>query len=202
MSQDETRPKRQRGGRTAFTGTPLPSKIPVSTSGKGKLGDPAAPAIGLLRTDEEWVSRIRYYKAVARSIGVPNLFLSDAAQDIALRVWRAGEETSAIVRHAAVDAARRYGYYNRDTRRDSRPLTAAGKAPQCVELEAEARIELAGVLGVLRGFTARQRGAVVRAVRGEHADSTALYQARQKLRGLPGECDRMRWRLAGVSLNA
>lgn len=42
-------------------------------------------------------------------MGVPNMWLDDAVQDIAVRVWRSNDDGVTIVRNAAIDAVRKYG---------------------------------------------------------------------------------------------
>ena len=57
--------------------------------------------------------RMSYYAVAARRAGVPDMWLEDAAQDIALRTWRASNDSVMVVHAAAVDAARKYGRYGR-----------------------------------------------------------------------------------------
>lgn len=61
-----------------------------------------------------------YLYAAARHAGVPPMFIDDAVQDIAIRLWLASEEASprAVVKHAAVDAVR---HYRGDSRHAPRP---------------------------------------------------------------------------------
>lgn len=54
-----------------------------------------------------------YYATVARSLGVPDMWVEDAAQDIWLRCWQQDDDSGFKVRAAAIDAARRYGPYSR-----------------------------------------------------------------------------------------
>lgn len=57
--------------------------------------------------------RLRYYLSVARAVGVPELWVPDAAQDIALICWRRGNSEPGTVRSAAIDCVRRYGSHSR-----------------------------------------------------------------------------------------
>jgi hypothetical protein len=51
-----------------------------------------------------------YYITAARNAGVPEMWVEDAAQDMALQFWRrGGGDNKAAVRYAAIDMARRYG---------------------------------------------------------------------------------------------
>lgn len=60
-----------------------------------------------------------HYAALAERQGVPSMWLDDAAQDIAIAVWRAGDARTVITLRAAIDAARQYG--PRDRRGRPRP---------------------------------------------------------------------------------
>ena len=58
-------------------------------------------------------ARMRYYAVAAHRAGVPEFWIQDAVQDIAIRVWRTGNDRVMVVRSAAIDAARKYGRYGR-----------------------------------------------------------------------------------------
>lgn len=64
----------------------------------------------------------RYYAATARAMGVPEASIDDAVQDIALAVWLANDDRRAVIKHRAIDAARRYGG---DRRWRDRPATVS-----------------------------------------------------------------------------
>lgn len=60
-----------------------------------------------------------HYAALAARQGVPSMWLDDAAQDIAIATWIAGDRRPVVILRAAIDAARRYG--PRDRRGRQRP---------------------------------------------------------------------------------
>lgn len=63
--------------------------------------------------------RFRYFRSVAFAVGVPPFWIEDAVQDIALTVWRRGNDRAGTVRSAAIDAVRHYGPRSRaGVRRD------------------------------------------------------------------------------------
>ncbi len=64
-----------------------------------------------------------YYAAAARREGVPELWCDDAAQDIALAVWLAGDGRSIVVYRRAVSAARYYGSGRKRQRPESVELS-------------------------------------------------------------------------------
>jgi hypothetical protein len=95
-----------------------------------------------------------YYRRVARSVGVPEFWLDDAVQDIALDLWRRKRrESPYAVRLSAIDAVRRYGPYGR----------WGGARPTLVPLEHASDVAaLDGIQGIPRD---EFRTAVVRAAR-------------------------------------
>ena len=54
-------------------------------------------------------SRAGYIAAALAAAGVPALWADDAAQDIAVACWLAGDSGPIVIRRRAIDAARRYG---------------------------------------------------------------------------------------------
>src|SRR6185312_6272283 len=54
----------------------------------------------------------RKYRAIAREVGVPEPFVEDAAQDIAVKLWRYPPKTNIyrkrVIRSQALDSLRRY----------------------------------------------------------------------------------------------
>jgi DNA-directed RNA polymerase specialized sigma24 family protein len=127
-----------------------------------------------------------YYRAVARAVGVPEFWVDDAAQDIALGAWRDGKERDALaIRRNAIDAARRYG-----------PRSRRGVRPEIVSLDAsieppsttgsidQAEMRQA-VEAALPGLTAQERRALRRRIADlpmTNAASARASAARRKLR--------------------
>ena len=64
--------------------------------------------------------RFAYYRKAAQNAGVPEMWLDDATQDIAIRCWRGGDDL-VVIRRAAIDAARHYGPHERTSRLNERP---------------------------------------------------------------------------------
>jgi hypothetical protein len=126
-----------------------------------------------------------YYRAVARSVGVPEFWVEDAAQDIALATWRDGKPDDATaIRREAIDAARRYGPYTR--RGNRRPLLLSlDAAAEIGETFAES-LELKGAMSQAFGaMTHRQRRALRRRLDKlpmTSLDSAHASAARRKLR--------------------
>ena len=50
-----------------------------------------------------------YYAKVARSKGVPDMWIEDAVQDMLLHMWLTGDTEEHGIKHRAVDAMRKYG---------------------------------------------------------------------------------------------
>ena len=131
-------------------------------------------------------SRTRYYRAAARAAGVPDFWLDDAAQDIALGAWRDGKECDALaIRRNAIDAARRYGQRTRRGKRpDSVPLDTVAEAPSPTgDIE---RVDTHHALrAALPALTAHERHALRRRLAElpmTNAASARATAARRKLR--------------------
>jgi hypothetical protein len=127
----------------------------------------------------------RYYRAVARSVGVPEFWLDDATQDIALATWRDGKMNDVTaIRREAIDAARRYGPF---TRRGNRrpallPLDAAADLGATFAEVFELRGMMTQAFGAM---TYRQRRALRRRLNNlpmTSLDSAHASAARRKLR--------------------
>lgn len=127
----------------------------------------------------------RYYRSVARSVGVPEFWLDDAMQDIAFATWRAGKAHDALaIRRSAIDAARRYGPFNRygGRRPALLPLEAASGMEDGREGTLHLRDEMASALGTL---TTKQRRALRRRLARlpmSSLDSAHATAGRRKLR--------------------
>ena len=134
-------------------------------------------------TQAQYDGRLTYYRRVAADVGVPDLWLDDAAQEMMIRWWRSGWlEGSGIARRAAIDAVRRYG-----------PRTMRGYRHTTEQLHDRlpARDEyglvatLIDLRKAMRVLTTRQRQALSRSVAGRPmsaAESSHAYAARRKLR--------------------
>jgi len=126
-----------------------------------------------------------YYRAVARSVGVPEFWLDDATQDIALATWRDGKANDATaIRREAIDAARRYGPYTR--RGHKRPVYVSLDAANDVTATFAEALELRAVMSdAFEAMTLRQRRALRRRLENlpmTSLDSAHASAARRKLR--------------------
>ena len=133
-----------------------------------------------------------YYRYMAWVHGVPELWLADAAQDIAVPCWRRGNTNPGTIRSAAIDAARRYGPRNRYG--DLRPVTVPLETVHGLSLPETApslghRIEgldlAQQIKRAARKLTLKQRMALSRRIRGlpmSVLDSTHTWAARKRLR--------------------
>lgn len=101
-------------------------------------------------------------RAVARSVGVPEFWIDDATQDMALALWKDGRpHDTTAVRREAIDAARRYGQYSR--RRVVRPAFVPLDEALDVEAPGQSDIELRDAVSSAFGaLTARQLAALRR----------------------------------------
>lgn len=126
-----------------------------------------------------------YYRAVARSVGVPEFWIDDAGQDIALATWRDGKQHDpTAIRREAIDAARRYGPYSRRKvlRPQSIPLEAVADMPHETPDALELRDAMSSAFGEL---TPKQRLALRRRLQRlpmSSLDSAHASAARRKLR--------------------
>lgn len=127
--------------------------------------------------------RTGYYRAAARSAGVPTLWLEDAAQDIAIEAWRAGEDTPTIVYRAAVDCARRYG--PRTRRGHLKPLFVQLEAAAGLAVDDDWRDAWRVIVETWPILSPRQRHALRRRVNGRPMSSLQsghASAARRRLR--------------------
>ena len=126
-----------------------------------------------------------YYRAVARAMGVPEFWIEDAAQDIALATWRDGKPGDVLaIRREAIDAARRYGAYARGGKRKPShlPLEAASQVGSPPDESFEVMQAVKNVFGSL---TPKQRRALRRRIERlpmSNSDSVRASAARKKLR--------------------
>ena len=124
-----------------------------------------------------------YLAVAARRAGVPEMWIDDATQDIALRCWLANDWRKIVVRRAAVDAVRRYGLHNRH-----------GVSRETVEIDNSlpvrsdpyAAVDRAlDVMAAWRRLTPAQQRILVRASDSRHRAHVShqrVYYIRQKLR--------------------
>ncbi|MEX2226435.1 MAG: hypothetical protein WEB52_08300 [Dehalococcoidia bacterium] len=126
-----------------------------------------------------------YYRAVARAMGVPEFWIEDAAQDIALATWRDGKPGDVLaIRREAIDAARRYGTFARGGKRKLAyvPLEAAAQVGEAPDESFEIMQTVKMVFGSL---TPKQRRALRRRIERlpmSNSDSARASAARRKLR--------------------
>lgn len=126
-----------------------------------------------------------YYRAVARAMGVPEFWIEDAAQDIALATWRDGKPGDVLaIRREAIDAARRYGTYARGGKRKLAyvPLEAAARMGEPPDESFEI---IQAVKTVFGSLTPKQRRALKRRIERlpmTNSDSARASAARRKLR--------------------
>jgi len=127
----------------------------------------------------------KYYRAVARAMGVPEFWIEDAAQDIALATWRDGKPGDVLaIRREAIDAARRYGTYARGGKRKLAyvPLEAAAQLGEPPDESFEVLQTMKTVFGAL---TPKQRRALKRRIERlpmSNSDSARASAARRRLR--------------------
>lgn len=131
--------------------------------------------------------RWRYYRHVALRAGVPFADADDAAQDIAIRIWRAGDPPfwRLVAKRAAVEAARRYGPRGR---RNTRPRMVPIHEAHWVNYDETAiRDRLLDVELAWSGLTLKQRQAMRKWCRDERmtdAERMAAVNGRRKLQRL------------------
>jgi hypothetical protein len=118
-------------------------------------------------------------------MGVPEFWIEDAAQDIALATWRDGKPGDVLaIRREAIDAARRYGTYSRGGRRKLAqvPLEAAAQVGAPPDESFELMQTVKSLFGSL---TLKQRRALRRRIERlpmSNSDSARASAARKKLR--------------------
>jgi hypothetical protein len=118
-------------------------------------------------------------------MGVPDFWLEDATQDIALATWRDGKPGDVLaIRREAIDAARRYGNQARGGRRKPShvPLEAAAQLGEPPDQRFEIMQAVKSVFGSL---TPKQRRAIKRRIERlpmSNSDSARASAARRKLR--------------------
>jgi hypothetical protein len=127
----------------------------------------------------------RYYRAVARSVGVPEFWIEDATQDIALAAWKDGKLNDPLaIRREAIDAARRYGPVSRHGTR--RPTLVPLDAIDNVAMPSTEAVELAETMrSAFDVLTIKQRRALRRRLEElpmSSLDSAHASAARRKLR--------------------
>lgn len=131
--------------------------------------------------------RFGYYVQAARHAGVPSMFEEDAAQEIAIRVWQAGDPPywRLVAKRSAVEAARRYGprarHYTRPT------MVPVEDAHWLSYDETAIRDRLLDVELAWAGLTLKQRQAMRKWCRDERmtdAERMAAMAGRRNLRRL------------------
>ena len=126
-----------------------------------------------------------YYATVARSCGVPDFWLEDATQDMALDAWRDGRDDALSIRRRAIDAARRYGTTRAGITKATVPLTGEGYATADPHDAVIVRLDLRRAL---TGLSEANRRVLMRVKRSGRpltgADMAMRTRARRKLRAL------------------
>ncbi|MEX2246222.1 MAG: hypothetical protein WEC75_06005 [Dehalococcoidia bacterium] len=127
--------------------------------------------------------RSRYYRSVARAVGVPDFWIEDAVQDMTLAAWRSGRSGPLATRRRAIDAVRRYGPISR--RGTQRPA-ALPLDPATAPHAPEPAIELIDALrAAWHALTPRQRQALRRRLACQpmtNRESVCASAARRRLR--------------------
>ncbi len=127
----------------------------------------------------------RYLRTVAKSVGVPEFWLEDAAQDIALATWRDERPPDVLmIRREAIDAARRYGTYGRSKR--LRPVFVPLNAAETRGYRFDDTVTtVQSVRVAFANLTTRERLALRRRLASlpmSNSDSARAASARKKLR--------------------
>jgi hypothetical protein len=128
-----------------------------------------------------------YFRTVARAVGVPDFWLDDAVQDMALAVWRQDRiDDPLAIRRRAIDAARRYGATGKNGRHRPKwvPLDAAAQITEWSSHPVETMDALRTWWAAL---TPRQRAAIRRRLGRRpmtNRDSASASAARRRLRDL------------------
>jgi hypothetical protein len=127
----------------------------------------------------------RYFRAVARAVGVPEFWIDDATQDMALAAWKDGKADDPLaIRREAIDAARRYGPVTRHGRR--RPALVSLNAAEHLSVTPGDALELTDAMrSAFDLLTVKQRRALRRRLEAlpmSSLDSAHASAARRKLR--------------------
>ena len=123
-----------------------------------------------------------YYRTVARSVRVPEMWVGDAAQDMALAVWLDGNDTPRAIRRNAIDCVRRYGRFSRSGH--DRETVTLDKVTRGATDRYETLLTL-DIWIAARSLTVKQRAALRRRMAGLPMTSLASAHAsaaRRKLR--------------------
>lgn len=125
-----------------------------------------------------------YYRRVARSVGVPEFWVDDAAQEMAVEAWRSGKDGAGLARRRAIDAVRKYGSHTRyGSVRETETLGVVS-LPVWDSYMGLLRLD---IRRAARGLTYKQRQALRRRMAGlpmSDTDSTHASAARRRLRAL------------------
>ena len=139
-----------------------------------------SPPLALPGSDQPSPLGPRYFRAVARSVGVPEMWEDDAIQDIAFACWRKGNTHPGTIRSAAIDCARRYGP---NARTYARPVTVS--LIWATHIPAPQAEPLWDLRRALARLTANQRQALKRRINGlptTPSQNSAVYLARRRLK--------------------
>lgn len=121
----------------------------------------------------------RKYRAIAREVGVPEPFVEDAAQDIAVKLWRYPPKTNIyrkrVIRSQALDSLRRYARGGGGVLEDASVAHTFTSDIHAAWLDA---------LALLARLAPAQRQAVVADSCGYPSHHSARYNGRHRLREL------------------
>lgn len=132
-------------------------------------------------TDQEYRRWAAYCEAASRNLGVPEMFVEDAAQDIIVALWQEGALRRDFVYRRAVEAARRYGRRNRrGVSRETEQIPASYSVSPWAKVD-----YVLDHVAALHRLTVRQRTNLLNHVSGVtsgNASQVKAYQNRQRLR--------------------
>jgi hypothetical protein len=126
-----------------------------------------------------------YLRAVAVSVGVPEIWLEDCEQEMRIAMWQAGNDSRLVARRTAIDFVRVYGRRSRSGQsRDYSYISGFERETMNgFEATSDRGIDFASAF---ESLTRKQQQAVIRNALGYPVTRTADYGhceiARQKLR--------------------
>lgn len=131
--------------------------------------------------------RFDYYRKVAFYAGVPSMWVDDAAQDIAIRLWLAGDPPywRLVAKRGAIEAARRYGPRTRHgIYREIEPISDVHWTAYDEHAITERILDLEAAWV---GLTKRQRVGLLKRARGDKptdSERMGAVEGRRRLRQL------------------
>ena len=131
--------------------------------------------------------KFAYLVTAARNAGVPEMWVDDAAQDIAIALWREGRSDSKTIRHRAMNASAKYNDRRKRYQAQVVAIDESVPGPDAYDL-AETMLDIRRAWRTLRPH---ERFVIVRRVAGgrraatawlSSAEATILHKCRRKLR--------------------